>query len=141
MNYLYGSIAILIALLGVEQYGEHRVEVRWDLEKARLQALADQTKRQDKEITAILESQHLKDIQNAKSEAGKRAIADYLKSHGLLHAEGNCSQAQSTGGITNSTCECGVSVEVESLAARCGEDALKILRFQEWIQREGLETQ
>jgi hypothetical protein len=138
MNYLYGSIAILIALLGIEQYGEHRVQTRWDIETARLQAIADQEKRQDKEITAILEAKHLKDIQHAKSEAGKSAVRDYLKSHGLLHSEGSNSQTTCSGVPNESTSESGIGGSIEEFAGRCAQDSLTILEWQEWAQRENL---
>ena len=141
MNYLYGSIAILLLLLGVEQYGEHRVKTQWDLESARLQALADQAKNQDKEINAVLEEQHRKDIQNAKSEAGKSAIREYIRTHGMLHIEGSNNQAQNSSGVNDASSQCGTSLEVEEFATRCGEDALKILRFQEWAIRENLEIE
>jgi len=140
MNYLYGSLAILLALAGVEQYGEHRVQTKWDIETAKLQALAEQAKRQDKEITAALETQHLKDIQHAKSEAGKRAIADYLKSHGLLHSEGNCSQTQGSGVSSGSAVESGTSADIAEFANACAHDAQIVLDWQSWAIREGLEV-
>ena len=138
MNYLYGAIAILIALLGIEQYGEHRVQTRWDIETARLQAISDQEKRQDKEITAILEAKHLKDIQYAKTQAAKSAIADYVKSHGLLHSEGGCSQTASSGVSNGTPSESGTSADIEEFASACAHDAQIVLDWQEWALRENL---
>jgi hypothetical protein len=138
MNYLYGSLAILIALLGIEQYGEHRVQTRWDIETARLRAIADQEKRQDKEINAILEAKHLKDIQYAKTQSAKSAIAGYVKSHGLLHSEGSCSKTASSGVSDGTAGESGTSADIEEFASACAHDAQIILDWQEWALRENL---
>jgi hypothetical protein len=139
MNYLYGSIAILLALLGIEQYGEHRVQVKWNLETARLEALADQARQQSMAINKVIDAQHQKDIENAKSEAGKSAVRDYLKSHSLLHTEGNCGQAQSPAKPDEPASEPGTDASIEEFAGRCAQDALTVLNWQEWAKREGLE--
>lgn len=138
MNYLYGSAAIVLLLLGVEQYGEHRVQVLWDLEKARLETIAKQEKETDRKAIDAINEQHKKDIENAKSKAGRDAVRNYI--NGLLHSKGDSNQTQSAEGISQSASQCGVSMEVEEFGQRCAQDAMTILRFQEWVQREGLET-
>jgi protein required for attachment to host cells len=138
MNYLYGSIAILIALLGIEQYGEYRVQTKWNIETARLQAIAEQEKRQDKEINAILEAKHLKDIENAKSEAGKSAVREYICTHGMLSHTTSNSQTDCSKIPNESTSESGIGGSIEEFAVRCAQDSMTILEFQEWAIRENL---
>lgn len=139
MNYLYGSIAIVLVLLGVEQYGEHRIQIDWNMETARLESIAKQEKENNRKSLDAIAEQHKKDIENAKSKAGRDAVRDYLS--GLLQHQGNNSEAENTSGVSGATCQCGISVEAEEFANRCGQDALKLLRVSEWAQREGLETE
>lgn len=142
-----GIALIVITLVGAEQYGEHRIQAQWDLEVARLDAVSKQAKESNKKTNEAIDAQHKKDIEYAKSEAGKSAIADYLRRHRLLPASAPVRDADS-GAKTESTqvadapaCECGTRSSIEEFAGRCGQDALTILNFQEWVIREGLETE
>lgn len=141
MNYLYAALAAIAILIGVEQFGEHRIQTLWDLETERIEAIAKQEKENDRKAIDAISEQHRKDIQNAKSEAGKSAVREYLRTHGMLPSQGSDNQAANTEGISNSSCKCGASVETEEFAERCGEDALKLLRVTEWALRESLEAE
>lgn len=142
-----GIALIVMVLFGVEQYGEHRIQTKWDLEVARLEAVAKQEKESNEKTNKAVEAQHKKDIEHAKSEAGKSAIADYLRRHRMLPVsvpvrnEDNSTETESTKVVDAPTCECGTSSSIEEFAGRCGQDALTILNFQEWVVREGLDVE
>lgn len=142
-----GIALMILMLVGAEQYGEHRVQAQWDLEVARFAAIAKQEKEENEKTNEAIEAQHKKDIEHAKSEAGKSAITDYLRRHRMLPAsppvrnEGDCAKTEDTKVVDAPTCECGTSSSIEEFAGRCGQDALTILNFQEWVVREGLDVE
>lgn len=145
MNYIYGLAALCVLLLGVEQYGEHRVNVKWDLERARLVTIAVQAAATDKAANKAVEDQHKKDIENAKSKAGRAAVAAWVKSHGLLPSgpqmpNPGCGQTDGTGGPDDPAGQSGVGERIAEFAEGCALDALKVLNWQEWAIREGLEV-
>jgi hypothetical protein len=134
-------VSVILLLVGIEQYGEHRIQAKWNLETAHLEALATQAKEQSAKANQAVTEQHRKDIENAKSEAGKYAIRDYLRTHGMLHTEGSSGQAQSSGVPDESPCQCGTGASIEEFAGRCAQDSMTILEWQDWSVREGLETE
>lgn len=144
MNYLYGLLAIIVLIFAVEQYGEHRIQSKWDIETARLQGIAKEAERRNKENISAIEAQHKKDIEHAKSKAGKSAVSDWLKSHGLLpdgsavSGSGSC-EAQSTTKPNGKPEESGTGNGIKAFATDCALDALHVLMFQEWVKREGMD--
>lgn len=138
-RYLY-ALAILCAWTGVAVlYGEHRMQIEWDLEIARQEAKAEQARDADLAARKADEDQHRKDIENAKSKAGRAAVAAWVKSHGLL-PDGACrGQADGTGEFDGSAGQSGTGDSIEEFARGCALDAQHVLRWQEWAVREGLE--
>ena len=145
MNYLYGIIAALLILAGIEQYGEHRVQAKWDLERARNEAVAKQEAERDKQAGIAAEEQRKKDIENAKSEGGRIVLNNWLRKHGLLPDGSAVSGSDSD--KTNCTCnpddtadQSGAGERIAELAEGCALDALHVLQWQEWAIREGIKS-
>lgn len=144
-QYLYGLLGVCVILLITEQIGEYRIQTKWDLEKARLETIAKQEKQRDKEANVAIEKQHKKDIEYAKSQAGKRAISDWLKSHCMLPSGASVSgssdcKTESTAKPNDTAGQSGTSNRIEEFAQGCALDALQVLNWQEWAIREGLEV-
>lgn len=144
-RYLYGAIAFTIMLLGAVLYGEHRVQVKWDLERARQATIATLAKEADEAARKAIEDKHKKDIEHAKSQAGRTAISNWLKSHGMLPDGSPVSgsgggQTNCTGKPDGTASQSGTSGRIEEFAEGCALDALHVLRWQEWAVREGLTT-
>lgn len=139
MNYLYVALAAMFLLVGVEKFGEHRIQSMWDIERAILEDKAKQAEFDDAKIRNAIEVQHRKDIQNAKSESGRIAIRGFLRARSMLpdHTAKRC-QADSAEGADGSTGESRTGDGLEKFANRCGQDALKVLAWQEWAMRQGL---
>jgi hypothetical protein len=145
MNYLYGTIAVFLILAGVEQYGEHRVQIEWDLERARNKAIAQQEAERDKQANAATEAQRKKDIENAKSEGGRIVLNNWLRKHGLLPdgspvSGSGSNQTNCTGNPNDTSDQSGTGERIADFARGCALDALHVLQWQEWSIREGLET-
>jgi hypothetical protein len=144
-RYLYGAAALCLLVLGSVLYGEHRVQVKVDLERERQETIAALARETDKAAKAADAEQHKKDIEHAKSQAGRTAIAAWLKSHGLLpdgspvSGPGGC-EADSAGGSDGAPGQSGTGGRIEKFAEGCALDALHVLRWQEWAIREGLTT-
>lgn len=144
-RYLYGAAALILLLIGAVLYGEHRVQVKWDLERARQETIAALAREADEAARKAIEDKHKKDVEYAKSQAGRAVLAAWLKSHGLLPDGSPVSG--SGGGQTNCTSkpdgtagQPGTGGQIEEFAEGCALDALHVLRWQEWAVREGLEV-
>jgi hypothetical protein len=136
MNYLYAGIAAILILLGAEQWGEHRVQVKWDQDAAVRQALLDKTTLDNKEALDANKAQYEKDRLAATSQAGRDAVNRFLRDHGLLPdgsrvSSGGNVPAQSPQGTDGPPSQCGTSGALESFANDCAQDALKVMRWQE----------
>ena len=141
MNYLYAALAAMALLIGAEQFGEHRIQALWDIETERLEAVAEQVKVDDENDRIAIAERHRRDIQNAKSEAGRKAIRNYIRTRGMLPTNpAACGQTDGAGGADGAAAEPGLGNSLEEFASRCGQDALKVLAWQEWAIRQGLEV-
>ncbi|MFA5976502.1 MAG: hypothetical protein WC859_10125 [Elusimicrobiota bacterium] len=146
MNYLYAILALLAIALGCEQWGEHRVQVKWDQDKAVRQARLDDEIARGEKIIADMRDKFKKEKAYAESEASKRAVDRFLRDHGLLPsglpvrpvANG---QAQVPQGADGTTCESGFAERIKDFAARSLRDARKVAMCTEWAVREGLEIE
>lgn len=140
MNYLYSALAALAILIGVEQFGEHHVRSQWDTDIAVRQGVAEAEAERNKRNLADLQAKYKKDIEYAKTQASKRAVADYLRTHGMLPvcpavqpgASGQTDIPSSTDGAASQY------EAIERFAARCIDDARKVEMCAEWAIREGL---
>lgn len=142
-RYLYGAVALCLMLVGAVLYGEHRVQVKWDLERARQATIAALAREADEAARKADAEQRKKDIENAKSKAGRTAISNWLKSHGLLPDGSPVSgsgggQTDCTGKPDGAAGQSGTSGRIEEFAEGCALDALHVLRWREWAIREGL---
>lgn len=142
---LAGFVIVAFILVGIEQYGEYRIQEKWDLERARNEAVAQQEAERDKQANAATEAQRKKDIENAKSEAGRTALNNWLRKHGLLPDGSPVSgsgggQTNCTGKPDGTTGQSGSGERIADFARGCALDALHVLQWQEWAMREGIET-
>jgi membrane protein involved in colicin uptake len=137
MNYLYGSSATILILIGVEQYGEHRIQVKWDSDIEVRQTLLEKSKQDNQEALDASKAQYEKDRIAATSQAGRDAVNRFLRDHGLLPngdrmpSSTGDSQAQGEQGTDGATKERGTGSEIERFSTGCGEDALKVIRWQD----------
>lgn len=151
MNRIEGDvIAILVftaMLFGMEQWGEHTVQVEWDKDKAvRAAVLAAETKRNQETIND-LKDQHAADLQAAKSEAGRAAVAGWLHDHGLLpsglplHPGAQPVPSQGSQIPDGEACQQGVGAALEGFATGCAQDALRLMDWQELCIRQQCEVE
>ncbi len=146
-QYLIGIGAALIILLGVEQYGEHRVQVEWDKDKAVREALAVKAEKDNKENIYALNKQHQKDIKTATGKAGRDAVADYLKSIGVL-SNGLTVRSEGSGKAESpklpnerSDTESSTRSSIERFGLECAKGAVMNMDWREWAIHEGLEVE
>lgn len=144
MDKAIAAILAIVAILAVAYMaGAHSVRVEWDKEKAVRQAQLEAQQKLNEDTNAIVQAQHEKDLSAAKSKAGRDAVADYLRSHGMLPASSavQCAgqlQAEDSVKSDGTAEERGASSKIESFATNCALDALQVMRWQEWASREGL---
>lgn len=139
-------IAMIVILICAEQYGEHRIQVQWDKDKAVREALLNKEKRTNKETIDALNTQHEKDVKSATSKAGRDAVSAWLKSHGLLPngdrlSSSGDSKAESAKVPDGEPLKSESSNRLEEFAIGCAKDALKVMDWQEWAIRENLEVE
>jgi membrane protein involved in colicin uptake len=138
---LAGSALLALALFSAEKFGEHKVQAKWDIDKAERAAVAKADADRNEKNLAALDDKFKKEIEHAKSEASRRAVANWLKSHGLLPdgtpVRGAGCEAEVPQGADGASSELGA---VERLADNCIRDARKVELCTEWAVREGLET-
>jgi hypothetical protein len=133
-----------LIIFGAEMVGEHRVQVKWNAESARLTVIAQQAKDQDTAARKSIEAQHKKDIEYAKSEAGKSAVREYLRTHGLLSTcvpvpSAGSGQAQSPGVPSDGQDpKPGARIDIQEFATECAKGALMNIEWREWALKEDL---
>jgi len=137
-------VALIVLLIGVEQYGEHRIQVKWDQDIAIRKALADKAEKDNKENIDALNKQHQKDIKTATSKAGRDAVAAYLKSIGLL-SNGATVRSEGSGKAESpklpderSDTESSSRTSLEEFGIECAKGAVMNMDWREWAIREGL---
>lgn len=151
---VFGAIASAVVLAwlyhGHVKYeeGKASVQVLWDTEKAKQKEAADQENLRDEAARLATEAKHKKEIEYAKSQAGRIAIADWLKSHGLLPdgsplrgSIGGGSEAEGAQVIDGASGQCRAGGSIEEFAGRCARDAITVESWQDWAKREGLEAE
>ena len=145
---LFALAAIFVLVLWAEQYGEHRIQTKWNDETIRLETIANEAIKRNEENLNALNLQHKKDIELAKSQAGRAAIAAWLKSRGLL-PDGSPVQPRCDGDKAESPevpdggpdPEPVIGIGIEEFAADCAKGALMNMDWREWAIREGLEAE
>ena len=146
MNYLYAAIVAIIILFGVEQWGEHVVQVKWDQDVAVREALLAKTKQENEESRNADKLQYEKDQRAATSKAGRDAIARFLRDHGLLPNGDRVQpitgdvQAPGQQGTDGTPEEPGTSGALERFATDCALDALQVMRWQDMCKANRCEV-
>lgn len=143
-NWLVGIGVLALLVFASVMYGKHLVQVEWDKDKAVRQSLLDREVNQNKEALDALKSQYETDKTAATSKAGRDAVARYIRERGLLPA---CAQlpsqghvpAQSSEGDDAATGQPGTGDSLTEFVAGCGQDALKVMRWQELCTRMNCE--
>jgi hypothetical protein len=133
---LAGVLLFIASITGAWLSGSHHVQKKWDLENERLQTIADLAIVQRDAAARTVAEQHKKDIEHAKSQAGRTAIATWLKSHGLLPdgtpVSGSGGGQNAGSRVTDAAGgEHGTGGSIEGFALRCGEDALTVEAWQQ----------
>jgi len=136
-------VAVILLLIGVEQYGEHRIQVKWNEDKAARAAVTERDKQENAKNLADLKEQFEKEKKDAESEAGRRAVAKYLRDYGLLPSSipvriGDSHQADIPQRADTTSGESGLAERITELAGRCIDDARKVELCAEWAARENL---
>ena len=150
----YGLLATIAALMLGAWYlhhsgyesglvaGKAEVQKLWDAEEAEEQnarVIAEQLSREAKHHDDL---QHQKDIDAAKTKAGADAIANYLKSIGVLHQVSSVSvgdsKADSPKGVDATTSESSTSDSIKRFAEACASDAMMVLRWQDFARTNDL---
>lgn len=145
-RYLIAALVLIGWTAASVLYGEHRVQVKWDEDNARQQAIADLHTAQDAAANKAIEDKHRKDVEYAKSQAGRSALAAWLKSHGLL-PDGS-PMPGSGGGKTDGAApsdgrpdpESGLADRIKEFASKCRSGAQMNSEWREWAIREGLKV-
>lgn len=141
-------IALLLIAVGTaEQYGESRVQHKWDQHNLEVKGkLALEKQRSDAERIKLIED-HKKEIEYAKSKAGADAISRFLREHGLLpngapvhRPDDSVGEAEVPEGTDGAASKFGAGESLEEFATRCGIDAIKVELCTEWAIKEGLEV-
>ena len=137
MNRLAAALVALTALSGgMWLLGASHVQHTWDLERERQNTAAELADKQSDAARRATDEQHKKDIEHAKSQAGRTAIVTWLKSHGLLPdgapVSGSGGGQNAGSRVTDAAGgEFGTGGGIEGFALRCGEDALTVEAWQQ----------
>ena len=133
---LIAALATCVILYGNSRYDECKAE--WDAHEAAEKAVADTEAAAAAVVLKRIKEQHDEDVKRVASEAGRAAIADYLRKHGVLSDSPKvparvsatyCPEAKSNPCDDAASSEPRVSGSdtlVEEFAARCAADALML---------------
>jgi hypothetical protein len=132
-----GLLAITIIVIAIDQHGANRVQARWDKAIVAAEQAKQKADAEDKAARLASAEQYRRDIENAKSQAGRAAVDKYIRDHGLLPA---CIPVPGAGGVAGNgstgtdgtTGKPGTGEILAEFATACGKDALKVMRWQEF---------
>jgi hypothetical protein len=127
-------VSVILLLVGIEQYGEHRIQAKWNTDIAVRQAVLDKVKQDNQEALDASKTQYEQDKRAATSKAGRDAVNGYIRDHGLLQSCTGNIPAQGIQGTNGASEERGTSSTLESFTNDCGQDALKVIRWQDWCR-------
>lgn len=138
--WVYYLLALLIALIFSEQYGENRIQDKWDTQKAIDAALVAAQDQKNKETLDDLKAQHEKDIEFAKAQAGRDAVNRWLHDHGLLPDgtpmfPGNSVSTEGSKVSNGTPGQSGLGDKITQFATDCAKDALMVMDWQELCKR------
>ena len=143
--------AVMLALLGyfgyrIEKHGYDRCDVIYQAHLSADKAAIDAATKLSEDTNATVQKQHQIDVQSVKSKAGQSAIAEYIRTHGMLS---DCVQMQPASGvqanipevIDGTARELGTGAGIARFAERCASDALKVMECSEWAAGNKLPVQ
>lgn len=146
-QYLFAAAAVLLGLLGAEQWGEHRILVQWDKDKAVREAQLETEKKHNQETVDDLNGKWKKTLDLAVGEAGRRAVDRFLRDHGLLPSglpvQPNPGAVPPQGAKVpdGAASQQGVGDGLARFATGCALDALKVMDWQELCIRQHCEVE
>lgn len=148
MSDLYKMLAALVVLfvLSAGSYiaGYVHVKHQWNADIKVKEALLKAEKDSNKVTLESLNSQHSKDIENAKSQAGLAAVSKWLHDNRVLSDRLPVCQAAGSSQANGASLPDAGSEEQEprrsiaEFALRCAQDALIVTDWQAWAIRENL---
>lgn len=143
---LVALLALVVMCASMYYLGASHVQKKWNEERARLETAAAINAKIDKAAREEVQRQHNKEINYAKSQAGRAAINRWLHEHGLLPdgtkmPKPSSPETESAKGANGTASQCRTGGGIESFAERCAEDALKVESWQNWAIRENLEVE
>jgi hypothetical protein len=147
MNYLYAVLVLLAIALGCEQWGEHRIQVKWDQDKAVREAQLETEKKHNQETVDDLNDKWKKTLDTAIGKAGRAAIDRFLREHGLLPSglpvqpNPGAVQAQGPQVSDGAADQPGAGSGLAEFATGCALDALKVMDWQELCVRQHCEVE
>ena len=149
MNNIVAAIVVAIVLaVGGYAAGYQHVQKKWDIEKARTEAIAKADKIHTKEANDAITKKHEQDIISAKSEAGRAAVRAWLKSHGVLPVsppvrDPDCGAKADGAGtpVERSDSQPVAGTGVEGFALECARGAIMNMDWREWASRNNLQPE
>lgn len=136
---LIAMLVFLVGLSGICYYsGASHVQKKWDIDKAERAAVVAHELELDAKVLADLKDKYKTEVEYAKSKAGRDAITNYIRTHGMLCAESGVHQTNVSGGSDATSGESGTSGRLAEFTARCADDARRVRMCTEWAIREGL---
>jgi len=123
--------------------GADNVQDKWDIEKAKIQSVADAEKARNLKTVADLNDKHKKEIEHAKSESGRAAVNRWLREHGMLPSGitvrgcGSPSSADSSKVPDAGREEQGTSGGIDGFAINCADDASRLTDWQTLCKSQG----
>ena len=145
-RYLIAFTVLAGLMLGIEQYGEHRVQVEWDKDKAVRAALLNQAVENGEKNAEHVAEQLRGYYEHALSKEGRTALNRWLKSHGLLpdgapvRGCADQSAADSSSSADGASGEQWVGGSLEEFATNCALDAQRLTDWQALCREQGCEV-
>lgn len=124
--------------------GSDAVRNEWDLEKARIAAIALHERDANEANLKSLKKKFKEELEHEKDAAFSAGIRSFLSTNGLLSCRSTVrdtdsgSEAEIPAGVDAAPRESG---NLERFAADCVRDARKVEMCAEWAMREGLEVE
>jgi hypothetical protein len=147
-NIIAAIVVVIVVALAGYTAGSMNVQKKWDIEKARVETVAKESEKHNKEANDAIAKQHEKDISAAKTEAGRAAVRDWLKSHGVLPSgapvrDKDCgAKSESTGApVERSDTESIAGAGIERFALECARGAIMNMDWRDWAVRNNLQAE
>ena len=141
---LVAFVLLFALIVGSWAAGYVHVKNKWNADIAVRETLQKAEKDSNKVTLETLNSQHSKDIENAKSQAGRAAVNKWLIDNRVLSDSLPVCEATGSSKANGASVPDAGSEEQEprrsiaEFALRCAQDALIVTDWQLWAIRESL---